>query len=342
MYLADYHLHSTCSPDARDSMEDMIAAARAAGLDEICFTEHVEPLVWGTTQPRGDYDWTPLSAAFAAAKATAGNSIRVRLGIELGDAPWSFGWCETMLERAPELDFVIGSIHTLSPAMGCDLFRFPPADEAEARAAMADYLGQVEKLARWGRFQVLGHLTLPLRYFNELRGFHLTFDGFEREIETILKIVVDQGKGIEVNTNRHLQLLLNVYEAAPTGEHYAIDGIDCYLTNEPDRDYQFIIYDCGVMQTPTSVFREADHRLLCGSVLPYEIPAFHKALEICGGLEVRPVAISVPGEFQEYCRELFGGEMEMAEASHNLFAERTNGRLYKRLVEPYIMGERWL
>lgn len=55
---------------------------------------------------------------------------------------------------------------------------------------------------------------------------------------------------IEVNTNRHLQLLLNVYEAAPTGEHYAIDGIDCYLTNEPDRDYQFVIYDCGVMQSP--------------------------------------------------------------------------------------------
>ena len=86
---------------------------------------------------------------------------------------------------------------------------------------------------------------------------------------------------IEVNPNRHLQLLLNVYEAVPTGEHYIIDGIDCYLTNEPDREYQFIIYDCGVIQTPTSVFREADHRLLCGSVLPYEIPAFHKALEVC-------------------------------------------------------------
>ena len=147
---------------------------------------------------------------------------------------------------------------------------------------------------------------------------------------------------IEVNTNRHLQLLLNVYEAAPTGEHYAIDGIDCYLTNEPDRDYQFVIYDCGVMQSPTSVFREADYRLLCGSVLPYEIPAFHKALEVCGGLEVCQVAISVPGEFREYCRELFGGGLEMAEASHDLFANRTNGRLYRRLVEPYIMGERRL
>ena len=58
---------------------------------------------------------------------------------------------------------------------------------------------------------------------------------------------------IEVNQNRHLQLLLNIYEAAPDGEHYTIDGIDCYLTNEPDKAYQFIIYDCGVMQTPTSI-----------------------------------------------------------------------------------------
>lgn len=147
---------------------------------------------------------------------------------------------------------------------------------------------------------------------------------------------------IEVNTNRHLQILLNIYEAPPTGEHYSIDGIDCYLTNEPDRDYQFIIYDCGVMQTPTSVFREADCRLLCGSVLPYEIPAFHKALEDCGGLEVHPVALSVPEEFQTYCRELFGGDLDMAEASHDLFANRINGGLYKPLVEQYIMGERHL
>lgn len=147
---------------------------------------------------------------------------------------------------------------------------------------------------------------------------------------------------IEVNTNRHLQILLNIYEAAPTGEHYTIDGIDCYLTNEPDRDYQFIIYDCGVMQVPSTVFREADHRLLCGCVLPYEIPSFHKALEDCNGLEVRPVALSVPKEFQPYCRKLFSGELDMAETSHDLFAIRTNSRLYKPLVERYIAGEQHL
>ena len=127
---------------------------------------------------------------------------------------------------------------------------------------------------------------------------------------------------IEVNQNRHLQLLLNIYEAAPDGEHYTIDGIDCYLTNEPDKAYQFIIYDCGVMQTPTSIFRDADHRLLCGSVLPYEIPVFHKALSECASLEVRPIAICVPQEIQEYCMELFGEDVQIAAASHDLFAKQ--------------------
>lgn len=147
---------------------------------------------------------------------------------------------------------------------------------------------------------------------------------------------------IEVNQNRHLQLLLNIYEAAPDGEHYTIDGIDCYLTNEPDKAYQFIIYDCGVMQMPTSIFRDADHRLLCGSVLPYEIPVFHKALSECGSLEVRPVAICVPQEIQEYCMELFGENVQIAAASHDLFAKRVNGQIYRPLVEKYIAGEKRL
>ena len=121
-----------------------------------------------------------------------------------------------------------------------------------------------------------------------------------------------------------------------------ISAAGYYLTNEPDKAYQFIIYDCGVMQTPTSIFRDADHRLLCGSVLPYEIPVFHKALSECGSLEVRPVAICVPQEIQEYCMELFGENVQIAAASHDLFAKRVNGQIYRPLVEKYIAGEKRL
>ena len=65
----------------------------------------------------------------------------------------------------------------------------------------------MRQTALWGRFSVLGHLTLPLRYMNERRGFHATFDGFEEEMEEIFRILIRQGRGIEVNTNRGHQPL---------------------------------------------------------------------------------------------------------------------------------------
>ena len=203
MYLADYHTHSSMSPDAGTSMADMAAAAVRAGLDELCFTDHVEPLVWGGTGLRGPYDWDAWRREFAAAQSAWGDRVRLRLGMELGDAVWDPAHCEKLLRGAPEMDFIIGSIHMLSPAYGgVDLYFFDPADEAEARAGIGDYLGQVKKLAAWGRFDVLGHLTLPLRYLNENRGFRLSFDGYEAEVEDILRTLIQNGCGIELNTNR--------------------------------------------------------------------------------------------------------------------------------------------
>ena len=204
MYLADYHTHSRISQDAHFSMTDMAEAAVAAGLDEICFTDHVEPILWYTMQLRQEpIDWQAMTAEFSSVQKAVGDRIKLRLGMELGDAMWGFEHTEKLIADAPELDFVIGSVHTLSAVYGgTDLYLFHPKDEEEARAGMRDYLEQVYKMAKWGKFSVLGHLTLPLRYLNELQGFHLTYDGFEAEIEDIFRILLNRGCGIEVNTNR--------------------------------------------------------------------------------------------------------------------------------------------
>lgn len=203
MYLADYHVHSRISPDASASMQEMAEAAIRLGFQEICFTDHVEPIRFGTTEPRGAYDWDPMIAEFRAARTAVGGRITLRLGAELGDAVWGIRRMESMLAEAPPLDFLIGSIHTLSEKMeGRDLYFLTPRDEQEARDCLADYLGQVRKLAEWGRFQVLGHLTLPLRYLNENRGMHVSFDGFEEEIAEIFRLIIPKGIGIELNTNR--------------------------------------------------------------------------------------------------------------------------------------------
>ena len=203
MYLADYHIHSRISPDAGTSMRELAERGIALGMDELCFTDHIEPVAWGTTQPREPFDWAALETEFRTAKEAVRDRIQLRLGMELGDASWDLAHTERLMADAPQLDFLIGSVHMLSKRFdGQDLYFFDPKDEREARAGMADYLEQVRSMAAWGQFSVLGHLTLPLRYLNEIHGFQLTFDGFEEEIAEIFRLLMQNGCGIELNTNR--------------------------------------------------------------------------------------------------------------------------------------------
>ena len=252
MYLADYHVHSSISPDAHTPMAQMAEAAVAAGLDELCFTDHLEPVNWYTQVPRDPYEWGELTAEFGKAREAVDGRIQLRLGVELGDAPRNFAHMEELMADAPELDFLIGSEHMLSEKYGyIDLSQFDPANEKEAREGIADYLRQVRLMAKWGKFSVLGHLTLPLRYLNENRGFHLTFDGFEDEVEDILRVLIQNGCGIEVNTNRGNEPLpsakwLRMYRQL--GGEIITLGTDAHspeFVGKAIRERQELLRECG-------------------------------------------------------------------------------------------------
>lgn len=203
MYLADCHLHSRISPDGQNSMTELAEAAIAAGLDELCFTDHVDPIYWGTNRVKDFYDWDALVREFEEARNAVGDRIALHLGIELGDACWDFPSTEKMLAGAPPLDFIIGSVHMLSPRyQGLDLYYFDPGTEREAYDGIEDYLDRVRAVVEWGQFDVLGHLTLPLRYLNENKGFHLSMERYQDEIAGIFDTLNRKGIGIELNTNR--------------------------------------------------------------------------------------------------------------------------------------------
>ena len=160
-YITDYHLHSTISPDGNNSMTEMAEAAVRLGVDELCFTDHVEPLHWlrwnDPPREKGSYDWPAMVRQFEDARAALGDRIRLRMGAELG-ARW---------------DWIAGR-----------------------------YLDELEKMVSWGRFTVLGHLTLPERYAWERHQVPLNFDRYEERLRAILKAAIDRGLGIELNSNR--------------------------------------------------------------------------------------------------------------------------------------------
>jgi len=201
-YLADYHVHCDLSFDSRTPMADMAAAAVAAGLDEVCFTDHVDLFPSGGDE-RLPYDFAARAPAYAAARQRVGDALRIRRGIELGEPTRDPAYADELLARLGELDFVIASRHQLSARWGCtDLYYCAAHDEDEARRQIEAYLALLLETARWGRFSVLGHATLPLRYMNENNGLHASFDGQEDAMAQLFRTLIERGCGIECNTNR--------------------------------------------------------------------------------------------------------------------------------------------
>ena len=87
MYLADYHTHSAASPDGSLTVNQLAEAAVRAGLDEICVTDHVDTVLWGSHAPREHFDWTGLLAQVPQAREQYAGRLTIRLGAELGEAP---------------------------------------------------------------------------------------------------------------------------------------------------------------------------------------------------------------------------------------------------------------
>ena len=94
MYLADYHMHSTCSPDGNLTMAELAKSALEKGLNEICITDHVDTIRWFTFEPRTDFDWEKARRQYEEAQQLYGDRLTIRLGAELGEAALGFDRAE--------------------------------------------------------------------------------------------------------------------------------------------------------------------------------------------------------------------------------------------------------
>jgi len=103
----DWHVHTACSCDCVMPPLEACAAARAAGLRGLCFTDHVDfdPRDEGT----GYYDWDRYRASVDEARR-AFPDLQVLTGFELN---WQRAHADDalrFLEDKP-VDFVLGSVH---------------------------------------------------------------------------------------------------------------------------------------------------------------------------------------------------------------------------------------
>lgn len=196
---ADYHLHSSFSGDSEASMEEMVLKGIGLNLAHMCFTEHMDfdyPV--SKDCPADTFILNPDSYLYDLIKYKERyqDQIAVHFGVELGLQPHLFEK-NAQLIREYDWDFVIGSSHVVN---GKDPYYPDFFEDRSEESAFLEYFESVlANIQKYKNFDVYGHLDYIVRYAPN-KSANYSYAKYADIIDEILKILIENEKGIELNT----------------------------------------------------------------------------------------------------------------------------------------------
>lgn len=195
MISADYHIHSYFSGDSEECFEQIVSASVAAGLQEICVTDHQD---FGFVAEEVLYELkaeTYYETISQIARKYAG-TLTIKKGVETGLEADKAGLLADFVNSQP-FDFVIGSVHLIG---GCDPY-YPTFFEGKSdEQAFTEYFEAIlAALEVCSDFDVFGHLDYIVRY-SPRKASNYSYEKYRGLIDAVLERLIHMGKGIEVNT----------------------------------------------------------------------------------------------------------------------------------------------
>ncbi len=190
----DFHLHTNVSFDSTAKAESMALAAKAAGLKEICFTDH-----WDyNSDPNKAHNPFDLAAYSAAYDGLTVPGLTIRRGVEFGLTAWNRPQLQELL-AARKFDFVIGSMHFVD---GWDPYDAEYWQDKTTYQAFYRYLeATLECVKLHDDYDVLGHLTYVCKSVHNPTHQPVVYKEYAEVTDEILRVLVQKGKGMEINTS---------------------------------------------------------------------------------------------------------------------------------------------
>lgn len=203
---ADYHVHTAFSDDSVYPMENVIQDAIAMHMDEICFTEHVDygikfdqepgkPILYRGNEPLTNCDYPLYFKAIEEMKKRYGHQITIKTGMEFGMQKHTIPQYQALFDRYP-FDFILLSIHEI------DNQEFWNQEYLQGKSQKEVYEGYYQALyelvSSYKDYSVLGHMDLINRY--DKQGAY-PFEKIKPWIQKVLEVVIQDQKGIEINTS---------------------------------------------------------------------------------------------------------------------------------------------
>ena len=186
--LADYHTHTEASPDCKESIFNVCASAVKAGLSEICITDHFD---CGYKECREVISASYASIARAALEFEP--VLKVKRGAEVGEATQRHDDEKFLLDNY-KFDCLLGSMHNIRGNV--DFYYMDVLPDPEGMIRM--YFEELIEMCETCDFDVLAHLTYPLRYKAFLGIKDLSI--YDKEITRIMRLLADTGRALEINT----------------------------------------------------------------------------------------------------------------------------------------------
>lgn len=199
MIQADFHLHSQFSQDSITPAEAMIERGLSLGLHTMCFTEHMDFDYVKTTETTPSFflDTNSYYDRFLELKEQYKGRISLLFGVELGLQPHILSTCSAYTKQYP-FDFIIASSHLANRRDPYYPQYFQGRREEEG---YLDYFHSIfENISSFDDFQVYGHLDYVIRYGPHQNQF-FSFKKYQDILEPILTLLIEKGKGIELNTS---------------------------------------------------------------------------------------------------------------------------------------------
>lgn len=226
----DYHVHTEYSDDSCYLMEDVIRDAIVLGIKEICFTDHVDygiKLDWDdpnliikeNEKTIANVNYPQYFQKIDSLTEKYCNQITIKKGMEFGIQMHTIDKFQKLFNKYL-FDFIILSIHQVeNKEFWTNDFQ---AGLSEAEYYQRYYQEMYDVVRNYHDYSVLGHMDLIKRY-DDKDGYD-AFNEQKEIITRILKYIIEDGKGIELNTS---------------SVRYGLDDL------MPSRDIFQLYYDLG-------------------------------------------------------------------------------------------------
>lgn len=195
--IVDCHVHSSYSGDCTIPVASQIEQAIAIGLAGVTFTDHYD-IDYPNQQYKFEFDVAARRAFIHDLQDKYQEKIDVYHGIEIGIQPHVIEQSMAIIKHG-SFDCVICSTHAVDNFSLCsqtDFYGGKTKEQAYSRYLNAIY----ESICNFSDYDIVGHIGYIRRY-GPYEDNSMPYGMYSDMFDMILKKIIEDGKGIEINTS---------------------------------------------------------------------------------------------------------------------------------------------